>query len=69
MRMAFLIFDANGDGVLNKEEITAMLKKLDPELANNETQLEEVFQHMDKDGNGTIDYLEFVEAIKDRFFD
>lgn len=46
MRMAFLIFDKNGDGVLSSEEITSMIKKLEPELAANEELLRKVFQQM-----------------------
>lgn len=46
MRMAFLIFDRNGDGVLSSEEITAMIKRLEPELASNEELLQKVFQQM-----------------------
>lgn len=46
-----------------------MIKKLDPDLHNHQDKLEEVFTQTDKDGNGQIDYLEFVEAVKERYFD
>lgn len=46
-----------------------MIQKLDPDLYNNPTALEELFKHIDRDGNGLIDYLEFVEAVKERYFD
>eukprot|EP01126_Amoeba_proteus_P046910 TRINITY_DN5324_c0_g1_i2.p1 TRINITY_DN5324_c0_g1~~TRINITY_DN5324_c0_g1_i2.p1 ORF type:complete len:162 (-),score=33.30 TRINITY_DN5324_c0_g1_i2:54-494(-) len=67
MRLAFLVFDINGDGVLTKEEISSVMSNLEPSLTKEG--IENLFQHVDLNADGKIDYLEFVEAIKERYYD
>jgi len=48
--------DANGDGVLTKEEIREGLKEL------NNKDIDQMFEAMDIDGDGFIEYSEFITA-------
>ena len=65
LKKRFDEFDANGDGVLRKDEIRKVLTRnggLDPRLAN-EFILMFNFDKIDKDGNGAIDLEEFIQAM------
>ena len=61
MEKIFKALDRNGDGHLSKEEI------LDGYEENfgvpiNEEEVDKMFKNIDIDGNGSIDYTEFVMA-------
>mmetsp|Transcript_51143 Transcript_51143/g.130136 ORF Transcript_51143/g.130136 Transcript_51143/m.130136 type:complete len:792 (+) Transcript_51143:117-2492(+) len=53
--------DKNGDGFLNYKEMSVLLKKINPELDYKE--MMRLFKLVDKDGNGSIDFYEFVDFI------
>jgi len=53
--------DLNGDGKLDKEEIIAGYKEYyDKDLTQDE--VDELFKNVDADGNGELEYSEFVIA-------
>jgi Ca2+-binding EF-hand superfamily protein len=54
-------FDENGDGVLSAKEFRRGLKARGIVLQQGEMQ--QLMQVMDTDGNDTLDYLEFIDAI------
>eukprot|EP00931_Biecheleriopsis_adriatica_P078889 TRINITY_DN52304_c0_g1_i1.p2 TRINITY_DN52304_c0_g1~~TRINITY_DN52304_c0_g1_i1.p2 ORF type:complete len:117 (-),score=38.67 TRINITY_DN52304_c0_g1_i1:117-467(-) len=67
MTSLFKKFDANGDGVLTKEELKEVILALNPPqglLAPTQEQLEEILDYfmtqMDTNGNGKIEMTEFV---------
>lgn len=57
----FQQFDTNGDGVLSREEITNGYKQFMP-FSEVEKEVDRIFEEVDIDKNGTIDYNEFVLA-------
>jgi len=61
----FQCWDKNGDGVLSKEEIFEGYKVLFGETKAKED-IDQIFKTIDLDGNGTIDYNEFVTATVDK---
>jgi len=59
---AFGIFDKNGDGTINKEELRQALTTLGfGKLSNDE--VEELFSEADADENGYIDFNELVRVM------
>lgn len=64
LRQIFESVDQNGDGTLSRDEIRSQLVSFLP--ANTlDTRLEEIFQKVDSDRNGIIDYEEFIKATID----
>ena len=57
---AFAAFDKDNDGIISKDEIMSVLK-LEKE---DEKEVEELIKLADKNGDGLIDYKEFVEIMK-----
>jgi calcium-dependent protein kinase len=57
----FQSWDKNGDGVLSRDEIFEGYKALFGELKAKED-IDEIMESMDLDGNGTVDYNEFITA-------
>jgi calcium-dependent protein kinase len=57
----FKALDKNGDGHLSKEEILEGYE-LYFGVPVNEADVESMLRHVDLDGNGVIDYTEFVMA-------
>mmetsp|Transcript_127551 Transcript_127551/g.271950 ORF Transcript_127551/g.271950 Transcript_127551/m.271950 type:complete len:453 (+) Transcript_127551:54-1412(+) len=55
---AFSRFDMDGDGVISESELQAMFKKLGKPLTRQ--QLREVLREVDEDGNGNLDFEEFL---------
>ena len=56
--------DLNGDGQINKEELMISYKQF---FGRNLTleQVDDIFLKVDADGNGVIDYSEFLIAALD----
>lgn len=52
--------DANGDGVLSKEEIKSGFEKIGKLFSEEE--LDKMFNEIDNDKNGTVSFSEFLAA-------
>lgn len=57
----FKQLDKDGDGNLSKQEILEGYEEVFG-IPINEEEVNKMFQEIDIDGNGTIDYTEFVMA-------
>ena len=58
LKAAFRAFDRDGDGVISRYEFGSGLRQLN--LGLSAAQMDDVIAHVDKDGDGQIDYAEFV---------
>ncbi|VUZ43423.1 unnamed protein product [Hymenolepis diminuta] len=58
----FRIIDDNGDKKLDMREFTKGCQDFGIDLTKEE--IREVFEHLDKDGSGHIDFDEFLEALR-----
>lgn len=58
----FADMDTNGDGVLELHEVKAGFERLFGKDSPQALQVEEMFEKLDLDGSGTIDYTEFCAA-------
>lgn len=61
---AFRIFDRNGDGFITEEELRQALLNLGERLTGE--QLRDMIAAADTDGNGLIDYNEFVAMMRNK---
>ena len=57
-RAAFELFDRDRDGTITTKELGTVMKNLGQYLS--ESELEEMIKQVDLDGNGTIDFNEFL---------
>eukprot|EP00927_Polykrikos_kofoidii_P039339 TRINITY_DN33745_c0_g1_i1.p1 TRINITY_DN33745_c0_g1~~TRINITY_DN33745_c0_g1_i1.p1 ORF type:complete len:980 (+),score=208.29 TRINITY_DN33745_c0_g1_i1:118-3057(+) len=57
----FKQWDVDGDGKIAREELASMMRSLNANLTDEE--LDVVFQQVDSDNSGTIDYSEFVKWV------
>ena len=64
LRKCFIQFDTNGDGRLDREELINGLKMVDTKN-NLEQEVDRVMNIIDVDGNGFIEYEEFLRASID----
>jgi calcium-dependent protein kinase len=64
LRKCFIQFDTNGDGRLDKQELINGLKQVDTHK-NLEQEVDRVMNIIDVDGNGFIEYEEFLRASLD----
>lgn len=60
-REVFDLFDSNGGGTIDATELDEALKSADIHLSRDE--IAEVLNSMDKDGNGEIDFEEFLTLM------
>lgn len=58
---AFSLFDKDGDGTIDAEELGTVLRSLGNQPTDEE--VEDMIKEADKDGNGTIDFAEFIEMM------
>ena len=58
---AFKQFDKNGDGAIDKSELTSALSSTGENSAEQE--IDTIFKAADVDGNGEIDYEEFIALM------
>jgi len=66
---AFKLIDVNGDGFLQKEEVLNAIKEMQKNAGiehkiNSLAMAEAMICEVDKDGDGQIDILEFIEMMK-----
>jgi calmodulin len=58
---AFSLFDKDGDGTIDSEELGTVLRSLGNQPTDED--VEDMIREADKDGNGTIDFGEFIEMM------
>lgn len=61
---AFKVFDKNGDGHISATELKQVMDSLGEKLSKEE--IDEMINDADKDGNGQIEYAEFVRMMMQR---
>lgn len=61
LRPFFKLYDVSGRNILSTEELRVVFLDLGEVLSKR--RIAEIFQRFDKDGNGQIDYDEFVEGV------
>lgn len=66
LKMAFGMFDENGDGVITREELTKILKAnhMASDPAEVSKKAETILAQADKDGDGVINFDEFITVAK-----
>lgn len=63
LRMAFKMFDKNRDGYIDAKELKIVTTTLGQRLTNEE--VEEFMSSADLDGDGKLNYNEFVKIMTD----
>mmetsp|Transcript_38649 Transcript_38649/g.124195 ORF Transcript_38649/g.124195 Transcript_38649/m.124195 type:complete len:477 (-) Transcript_38649:169-1599(-) len=62
---AFRVFDRDGDGKISREEIAAILTDGDPEVRSVAVrEIAELMKDLDKNGDGLIDFDEFMQMMR-----
>lgn len=64
MLVAFKQFDIDGNGQISREELKLTMTKLCGNLS--EEQIDHIVHEVDKDGDGQINYDEFVEMMSNK---
>lgn len=59
-------FDTDGDGVITLHEIHEGLKKVFGDVKGSMVIFEEIIRSLDLNGNGAIDYTEFLTAASNK---
>ncbi|CAD6206422.1 unnamed protein product [Miscanthus lutarioriparius] len=63
----FALFDKNSDGFITSEELGTVTKSLGQNLTGNE--LQDMIMEVDADGNGTIEFPEFLNLMAHKLKD
>ena len=63
IRDSFAMYDKDGNGSISLVELREVLRNLGEKVTNDE--INQIIQIADTDGDGEIDYKEFVDLIKD----
>ncbi|GCA64273.1 hypothetical protein KIPB_013786 [Kipferlia bialata] len=58
---AFNLFDKNGDGTITTKELGTVMRSLGQNPT--EAELQDMINEVDADGNGTIEFIEFVNLM------
>ncbi|EAR92244.1 calcium-dependent kinase (macronuclear) [Tetrahymena thermophila SB210] len=66
LREQFKQLDLNGDGILTKEELKTAYKQIYSKKELSQINLEEIFDQIDLDNNGVINFTEFISATMDK---
>ena len=61
LQQAFKVFDANGDGYINVDELRQAMTTIGERMTDKE--INDIMKQWDSDGDGKIDYDEFVKAM------
>lgn len=61
---AFSLFDRNNDGIITTRELSAIMRSLG--FNPTEEELQTMINNVDYDGNGVIDFPEFVKLMEDQ---
>ncbi|CAB1352878.1 unnamed protein product [Coregonus sp. 'balchen'] len=61
IREAFKVFDRDGNGYISKQELGVAMRSLG--YMPNEVELEIIIQRLDMDGDGQVDFDEFVALL------
>ncbi|XP_012570335.1 calmodulin-like protein 3 [Cicer arietinum] len=64
MREAFNVFDQNGDGFISVEELRSVLVTLGLKQGRTVEDCKKMIGKVDVDGDGLVDYKEFVQMMK-----
>jgi len=63
---AFQLIDDNGDGRITKEELIKGLQIYDPNIKNPKAEVDKIFNSIDTDNNGFLEFEEFARVIIDK---
>mmetsp|Transcript_4347 Transcript_4347/g.9064 ORF Transcript_4347/g.9064 Transcript_4347/m.9064 type:complete len:149 (-) Transcript_4347:308-754(-) len=58
---AFSLFDKDGDGTIDADELGTVLRSLGNQPTDED--VEDMIREADEDGNGTIDFSEFIKMM------
>jgi len=61
LREAFQVFDLNNDGFISHDELSSAMRNFGHLVTK--TELDEMIRLVDKDGNGLVDFKEFLELM------
>ncbi|KAL1226329.1 Calmodulin-like protein 4 [Cardamine amara subsp. amara] len=64
MRDAFNVFDQDGDGFITVEELKCVMASLGLKQGINLKCCKEMIMHVDEDGDGKVNYKEFLQMMK-----
>merc|ERR1712094_115923 len=65
IREAFSLFDSDASGMIDVRELKAAMRALGFEVKNEE--LKKMVTDIDNDGNGTIEFVEFLQLMTARW--
>ncbi len=66
LKAAFQVFDKDGSGTIDVEELRHVMKSIGENLSDDE--IEEMLKEADKDGNGSIDCKSLSASLRFRTF-